>query len=158
MSTYPKSPETVLRILNTYQPPPGWNKCRQKAGAASKEGAIFALTGNRGDNSWKLRQKSYKCEEQGHIAHKCPLNEDKVDQMHTTIKEEQVADEEDTDDGENIFVQKKEGGVVDRNWLGASGQPEHHQPSLKSCDAHKHHEGKEPIKDTLQRWIYLQFA
>ncbi len=37
--------------------------------------------------------------------------------MHTTIQEEAVADEEDTDDGENIFVQKKEGGVVDRNWV-----------------------------------------
>ncbi len=37
--------------------------------------------------------------------------------MHTTVKEEAVADEEDTDDRENIFVQKKEGGVVDRNWV-----------------------------------------
>ncbi len=27
-SKYPKSPEAVLRILNAYQPPPGWNKCR----------------------------------------------------------------------------------------------------------------------------------
>jgi len=26
-------------------------------------------------------------------------------------------DKEDTDNGENIFVQKKEGGVVDRNWV-----------------------------------------
>jgi hypothetical protein len=37
--------------------------------------------------------------------------------MHATIEEEAVVDEEDTDDGENIFVQKKEGGVVDRNWV-----------------------------------------
>jgi len=37
--------------------------------------------------------------------------------MHATIKEEAVVDKEDTDDGENIFVQKKEGGVVDRNWV-----------------------------------------
>jgi hypothetical protein len=43
--------------------------------------------------------------------------------MHTTIEEEEVVDKDDTDGGENIFVQKKEGGVVDRNWLGASGQP-----------------------------------
>ena len=25
-STYPKSPEAVLRILNAYMPPAGWNK------------------------------------------------------------------------------------------------------------------------------------
>ena len=37
------------------------------------------------------------------------------DQMHTTIEEEAVADKENTDDGENIFVQKMKGGVVDRN-------------------------------------------
>jgi len=37
--------------------------------------------------------------------------------MHATIEEEAVADEEDTNNGENIFVQKKEGGVVDRNWV-----------------------------------------
>ena len=37
--------------------------------------------------------------------------------MHTTIEEEAVTDEEGTDDGENIFVQKKEGGVVDKNWV-----------------------------------------
>ena len=37
--------------------------------------------------------------------------------MHATIEEEAVADKEDTNDGENIFVQKKEGGVVDRNWV-----------------------------------------
>jgi hypothetical protein len=33
-----------------------------------------------------------------------PLNEEKQDQMHATIEEEAVADEEDTDNGENIFV------------------------------------------------------
>jgi hypothetical protein len=43
-SMYPESPGTVLQILNVYQPPPGWNKCQQKAGAASKEGAMFAQT------------------------------------------------------------------------------------------------------------------
>jgi hypothetical protein len=26
-STYPESPEAVLRILNAYVPPAGWNKC-----------------------------------------------------------------------------------------------------------------------------------
>jgi hypothetical protein len=37
--------------------------------------------------------------------------------MHTIIVEEEVTDKEDTDDRENIFVQKKEGGGVDRNWV-----------------------------------------
>jgi hypothetical protein len=43
-SKYPESPEAVFRILNAYQPPAGWNKCRQEAGTTSKEGAIFAQT------------------------------------------------------------------------------------------------------------------
>jgi hypothetical protein len=62
---------------------------------------------------------SDKCREKGHIARECPLDEEKQDQMHATIKEEAaVMDEEDTDNGENIFVQtKKEGGVVDKNWV-----------------------------------------
>jgi len=116
-SMYPKSPEAVLRILNAYVPPAGWNKCRQEAGTASEEGAMFAQTGNRGENSWKTKQTCYKCGEKGHIAQECPLNQEKQDQMHATIKEEAVADKEDTDDRENIFVQKKEGGVVDMNWV-----------------------------------------
>jgi transposase len=80
---------------------------------------MFAQTGDRGDNSWKSRQTCYKCGEKGHITWECPLNEEKQDQMHATIKEEAaVMDKEDTDDGENIFVQtKKEGGVVDKNWV-----------------------------------------
>ena len=34
-----------------------------------------------------------------------------------TIEEEEVVDEEDIDDGENIFMQKKEEGVVNKNWV-----------------------------------------
>ncbi len=37
--------------------------------------------------------------------------------MHTTIEEEGVVDEEDIDDGDNIFVQKKEEGLVNKNWV-----------------------------------------
>jgi hypothetical protein len=114
-SKYPESSEAVLRILNAYQPPAGWNKCRQKAGATSKEGAIFAQSDG-GDNSWKSRLTYYKkCGKQGHIARGCHKKEEKQDQMHITIKEKQDASKEDPDHGENIFVQKKEGGVINKN-------------------------------------------
>ena len=116
-STYPESPDAVLQILNAYQPPPGWNKRQQEAGAASKEGSMFAQTGNGGDDLWKSRQNCYKCGKKRHIARECPLKEEKQDQMHATIEEEEVTDEEDIDDGENIFVQKREDGVVNKNWV-----------------------------------------
>ena len=116
-SRYPKTPEAVLQILNAYQPPPGWNKRQQEAGAASKEGSMFAQTGNGGDDLWKSRQNCYKCGKKRHIARECPLKEEKQDQMHATIEEEEVTDEEDIDDGENIFVQKREDGVVNKNWV-----------------------------------------
>jgi hypothetical protein len=59
-STYLESPEAVLQILNKYQPPAGWNKRQQEAGAASKEGAMFAQSDG-GDNSWKSRLTCYEC-------------------------------------------------------------------------------------------------
>jgi hypothetical protein len=120
-SKYPESSEAVLRILNAYQPPAGWNKHRQEAGATSEEGAIFAQS-DRGDNSWKSRLTYYKCGKQGHIAWECPKKEEKQDQMLATIKENQDASKEDPDHGENIFVQKKEGGGVNKNWVLLNSQ------------------------------------
>ncbi len=52
-STYPRSPEAVLCILNPYQPPAGWGKRRQDTGMGIEEGAMFAQA--EGDNSWKTR-------------------------------------------------------------------------------------------------------
>jgi hypothetical protein len=42
--------------------------------------------------------------------------------MHTTIEEKQDASKEDPDHGENIFVQKKEGGVIKKNWVLLNSQ------------------------------------
>ncbi len=44
MSDYPESLEVVLCLLTAYKPLAGWNKHRLDAGAASKEGAMFAQT------------------------------------------------------------------------------------------------------------------
>jgi hypothetical protein len=115
-SKYPKSPEAVLQILNTYQPPAGWNKCRQEAGTTSKEGAIFAQTKG-GDNSWKSRLDCFKCGKRGHIVWECPEKEGKQEQMHANIDVDAGMEGEDLNQGENIFVQKKEGGVVNKNWV-----------------------------------------
>ena len=49
-SEYPESPEVVLRILNAYQPPSGWNRRKQEAGTGTDEGAMFAQTDN---DNWK---------------------------------------------------------------------------------------------------------
>ncbi len=75
------------------------------------------MQSDRGDNSWKSRLTCYKCGKQGHITRECCEKEEKQDQMHMTIKEKQDARKEDPDHGENIFVQKKEGGVINKNWV-----------------------------------------
>jgi hypothetical protein len=60
----------------------------------------------------------------------CPKKEEKQDQMHATIKENQDASKEDPDHGENIFVHKKEGGaVVNKNWVLFDSQSTDNQVS-----------------------------
>ena len=61
---------------------------------------MFAQTEG-GDNSWKSRQTCDKCGKQGHIALESHKREEKQDQMYTNI----------------VFLQKKEGGVVNKNWV-----------------------------------------
>ncbi len=115
-SKYPESPEAVLQIPNAYQPPSGWNKRRQEAGTMSKEGAIFGVTEG-GDNSWKSRQDCFKCGKPGYIARECPEKEGKQEQIHVNVEVDVGTEEEDLNQGENILVKKKEGGVVNKNWL-----------------------------------------
>ncbi len=70
----------------------------------------------------EIKADCYKWGKQGHIAWECPKKEEKRDQMHATIKENQDASEEDPDHGENIFIQKKEGRVVNKNWVLCDSQ------------------------------------
>ncbi len=115
-SKYPESPEAVLRIPNAYQLPAGWNKCRQEARTTSKEGAILAQTEG-GDNSWKSRQDCFKCGKPGHIARECPEKDGKQEQMHVNVEVDTGMEDKDLNQGENIFLKKKEGGVVNKNRL-----------------------------------------
>ncbi len=113
-SRYSESPEAVLRILNAYQPPAGWNRRKQNTGARTEEGTMFAQAKG-GDNSWKARINCHKCRKKGHIAWECPKKEEA--QMHANTEQNALTEEEDIDEGENIFVQFKEWGVVNENWV-----------------------------------------
>ncbi len=116
-STYPKSPKAVLKILNAYLPPAGWNRRKQDAGAGTEEGTMFAQAEG-GDDSWKARINCHKCGKKGHIAREYPKNEEKEEeQMHANIEQVALTEEEDFNEGENIFVQHKERGVVNKNWV-----------------------------------------
>ena len=113
-SAYPDSPEVVLHILTAYKPPVGWNKRRgQEAGTASEEGAMFAQADG---GNWKENVKCRACGKKGHIARECPNKNDETaegEQMHTTIQ----ADDEDLDQGDNIFVQQEVKGIVNKNYI-----------------------------------------
>jgi hypothetical protein len=114
-SEYPKSPEVVICILTAYKLPAGWNKCRKDTGAASKEGAIFAQTEG---NNWKANVTCHNCKKKGHIARECP-NKNKAqgdEQIHANIQEE------DLDESDNIFVQKEERGIVNKNYILLNNQ------------------------------------
>jgi hypothetical protein len=113
-STYPGSPGAVPRILNAYQPPAGGGMRRQDTGMGIEEGAMFAQT--EGDNSWKTRVNCHNCRKKGHIAQECPERKQAGNQehIHANIQED-GCNEDDIDEGENMFMQKREKGVVNKN-------------------------------------------
>ena len=111
-SEYPESPKVVLRILNAYVPPAGWNRrIRQDPANLSDDGALFAQSD--GDDSWKANITCHGCGKKGHLKQECPNKKDQdKDQMYATIDEE-----DNPDDDENLFVQQKSNGMVNENYL-----------------------------------------
>jgi hypothetical protein len=107
-SEYPVSPEVVLRILNAYVPPPGWNR-RMKQDGRGDSGGMFAQTD---DDTWKKNITCHKCGKKGHLARECKSKK-KPDQVHANVEEE----DSDEDKDKNLFVQHKAKGVVNKNYL-----------------------------------------
>ncbi len=98
-SKYPKSPEVVLRILNTYIPPAGWNR-HVKQGGGSEEGAMFAQSVN---DLWKNNITCHKCKKKGHFPRKCCSKGDgeKPKSQENNHVHANVDKDNDGEDGEN---------------------------------------------------------
>jgi hypothetical protein len=107
-SEYPVSPEVVLRILNAYVPPTGWNRYMKQDGEGDS-GAMFAQTDN---DTWKKNISCHKCGKKGYFAQECKSKKE-PDQVRTNVEEE----ESDEDKDKNIFAQHKAKGVVSKNYL-----------------------------------------
>jgi hypothetical protein len=108
MSKYPVSLEVVLRILNAYVPPAGWNR-RMKQDGGGDSRAMFTQTGN---DTWKKNITCHKCGKKGLLAQECKSKKE-PDQVHPKVEEE----ESDEDKDKNIFAQHKAKGVVNKNYL-----------------------------------------
>ena len=114
-SKYPVSPEVVLRILNAYVPPAGWNRCMKQDGGGDS-GAMFAQTDN---DTWKKNITCHKCGKTGHLARECKSKKE-PDQVQTNVEEK----ESDEDKDKNIFC-AAQGQRSSQQKLLAVGQPEH---------------------------------
>jgi hypothetical protein len=76
---------------------------------------MFALT--EGSN-WKANVTGHNCKKKGQIAQKCP-NKNKAqgdEQIHAKVQEE------DLNEGDNIFVQMEERGIVNKNYIPLNNQ------------------------------------
>ncbi len=60
----------------------------------------------------------HNCGKKGHIARECPERKQARNQehIHASIQDD-GCNEDDIDKGENMFVQKRDKGVVNKNWL-----------------------------------------
>jgi len=142
-SEYSESPEVVLRILNVYVPLVGWNRCiKHDVAHLSDEGAMFAQSGR--DDSWKVNMTCHGCGKKGHLKREYPNKKEDKDQMHDTID-----NEENPDDGENLFVQQKSNGMVNKNYL-LLDKSEHGQSDRKPKYAPEHQKVQQANQDPLQ--------
>jgi hypothetical protein len=108
MSKYPVSPEVVQRILNAYVPPPGWKwRMKQDGGGDSR-----VMLAQPDDDTWKKNITSHKCGKKGHLAPECKSKK-QPDQVHANVVEE----DSDENNDENLFMQHKAKGVVNKNYL-----------------------------------------
>ncbi len=72
-------------------------------------GGVFAQTKN---DTWKKNITCHKCGKKGHLAWECK-SKNKPEQVHANLEEE----DSDKDKDENLFVQHKTRGVVNKNYL-----------------------------------------
>ncbi len=64
------------------------------------------------DNTWKKNITCHKCGKKGHLAWECK-SKNKPEQVHANVEEE----DSDEDKDENLFVQHKTKGVLNKNYL-----------------------------------------
>jgi hypothetical protein len=110
-SKYPKSPEVVLHNLSAYTPPLGWNRCLKQEEGVGDKGAMFVQSDGRG-NSWKKNILCQNCGKKGHLKQECQSKNTNKDGEHVHVNIEDNPKE-----GENIFVQARAKGVVNKNFL-----------------------------------------
>jgi hypothetical protein len=118
LSKYPKSPDVVLRILSVYILLSGWNRGLKQEGGGRDERVMFVQSDRR-DYSWKKNITCHKCGKKGRLAWECPNKKTNKgeEQVHMNVEEQ-----DDPNKGENIFVQVRAKGVVNKNFFMLDNQ------------------------------------